>query len=213
MQIDYAKLTTHERYKLLVSTVVPRPIALATTVDLQGVVNAAPFSFFNAVCDEPAAVMMCVNAVPGALKDTARNIRDTGEFVVNLVDEAIASAMNICAVDFPPEVDELKEAGLTAAPSVKVRPPRIVESPVSFECRRLANLELGIGRNLVVGEVLTAHIRDELIDAEKLRVHTEKMRLIGRMHGTGWYARTTDLFEMPRLSLDEFRQMKAAAED
>lgn len=213
MQIDYAKLTTHERYKLMVSTITPRPIALATTVDLQGVVNAAPFSFFNAVCDEPPAVVVGVNAVPGAVKDTGRNIRDTGEFVVNLVDEAIANAMNICAVEFPPEVDELKEAGLTPAPSAKVRPPRILEAPVSFECRRIANLELGVGRNLVVGEVLVAHIRDELLDAEKLRVHTEKMRLIGRMHGTGWYARTTDLFEMPRISLDEYRQRKAAADD
>lgn len=214
MQIDYATLSVHERYKLMVSTIVPRPIALATTVDLKGVVNAAPFSFFNAVCDDPAAVIISVNADPGKVKDTGRNIRDTGQFVVNLVNEPIAEAMNICAIDFPPEVDELKKAGLTAMPSIKVKPPYIAEAPVSFECERIATIELGIGRNLVVGKVLFMHIKDEFIDAEKLRVRTEKIGMVGRMHGTGSYVRTHDHFEIPRMSVAEFEaRSRVAAND
>lgn len=214
MQIDYATLSVHERYKLMVSTIVPRPIALATTIDLQGVVNAAPFSFFNAVCDDPAAVIMSVNADPGKVKDTARNIRDTGQFVVNLVNEAIAEAMNVCAVDFPPGVDELRKAGLTALPSAKVKPPYIAEAPVSFECERIANIELGVGRNLVVGKILFMHIKDEFIDAGKLRVHTERIGMVGRMHGTGSYVRTTDRFEIPRMTVAEFEgRNRSAAND
>lgn len=198
--IDFAALNPHEGYKLLVGTVTPRPIALATTIDTKGVVNAAPFSFFNAFSDDPPALAMGVNSNDlQPAKDTARNIRETGEFVVNLVDQAIAPKMNICAIDFPPDVDELKEAGLTAVPSVKVKPPRIAESPVSFECVRLATVEIGIGRNLVLGRVVHMHIRDELIDMTKLHIRTDKLDLIGRMHGRGWYARTTDLFEMPRI--------------
>src|SRR5206468_7624673 len=138
-----------DAYKLLVSTVVPRPIALATTVDLQGRINAAPFSFFNAVSSVPPVVVLGIspgdpnNELGDGYKDTERNIRDTGEFVVNLVDEALAEQMNICAVDFPLGVGELEKAELTALPSVGVAPPRIAQAPVSFECRRITGLSLG----------------------------------------------------------------------
>jgi flavin reductase (DIM6/NTAB) family NADH-FMN oxidoreductase RutF len=207
MHFDLAKMATTDAYKLLVSTVVPRPIALATTIDGEGRVNAAPFSFFNAVSSVPPVVVLGIS--PGVngddgYKDTERNIRDTGEFVVNLVDEALAERMNICAVDFPRAIGELQMAELTPVPSAEIRPPRILESPVSFECRRITGLSLGPRSVLEVGRVIHIHIRDDLVDPEKYYVATEKMRLIGRMHGRGWYARTSDLFLMDRLSLEEW---------
>jgi flavin reductase (DIM6/NTAB) family NADH-FMN oxidoreductase RutF len=207
MHFDLAQIPTTEAYKLLVSTVVPRPIALATTIDSAGRVNAAPFSFFNAVSSVPPVVVLGIS--PGGAggdgyKDTARNIRESGEFVVNLVDEAIAERMNICAVDFPAEIGELDQAELTALPSAGVRPPRIAQSPVSFECRRITGLSLGPRSTLEIGRVIHIHIRDDLIDPARFYVHTEKLGLIGRMHGRGWYARTTDLFLMDRLSLDDW---------
>ena len=183
---------------------VPRPIALATTVDGAGRVNAAPFSFFNAVSSVPPVVVLGISpgdASGDGYKDTERNIHDSGEFVVNLVDEALAERMNICAVDFPASIGELEKAELTPLPSVGVRPPRIAQSPVSFECRRITGLSLGPRSTLEVGRVIHMHIRDDLVDPAKTYVHTEKMRLIGRMHGRGWYARTTDLFLMDRLDL------------
>lgn len=211
MHFDVAAIPAADAYKLLVSTVVPRPIALATTVDAEGRVNAAPFSFFNAVSSVPPVVVLGISpADPDApngadgYKDTERNIRETGEFVINLVDEALAERMNICAVDFPTAVGELEFAQLGAVPSIGVRPPRIAESPVSFECTRITGLSLGARSTLEVGRVVHIHIRDDLVDTERLYVAAEKMRLIGRMHGRGWYARTSDLFLMNRMSYAEW---------
>ena len=208
MHFDLAQIPPSEAYKLLVGTVVPRPIALATTVDLKGRVNAAPFSFFNAVSSIPPVVVLGIS--PGATeadgyKDTERNIRDTGEFVVNLVDEELAERMNICAVDFPTEIGELEVAKLTEVPSVGVKPPRIAESPVSFECKRITGLSLGGNSTMEVGRVIHIHIRDDLMDMEKLYVKTDKIGLIGRMHGRGWYARTSDLFLMDRMTFAEWQ--------
>jgi flavin reductase (DIM6/NTAB) family NADH-FMN oxidoreductase RutF len=211
MHFDLAAIPEREAYKLLVSTVVPRPIALATTVDAAGRVNAAPFSFFNAVSSRPPVVVLGISPGEGTddgYKDTERNIRDSGEFVVNLVDEAIAERMNICAVDFPSAVGELDHARLTAVPSVGIRPPRIKESPVSFECRRITGLSLGARSTLEVGRVIHIHIRDDLVDPERYYVATDKMRLVGRMHGRGWYARTSDLFLMDRISFAEWQDGK-----
>ena len=212
MHFDLAAIPPTEGYKLLVSTVVPRPIALATTVNAAGQINAAPFSFFNAVSSNPPVVVLGISPGDPALnpgfegyKDTERNIRDTGEFVVNLVDEALAERMNVCAVDFPREVEELNEAKLTAVASVGVKPPRIAEAPVSFECQRITGLSLGPRSTLEVGRVIHIHIRDDLVDPQKYYVATEKMRLVGRMHGRGWYARTSDLFLMDRISLGEWK--------
>jgi flavin reductase (DIM6/NTAB) family NADH-FMN oxidoreductase RutF len=211
MHFDLAQIPAMDAYKLLVSTVVPRPIALATTVDGSGRVNAAPFSFFNAVSSVPPVVVLGIS--PGAAsedgyKDTERNIRDNGEFVVNLVDEALAERMNICAVDFPAGTGELNAAELTPLPSVGVREPRIAQSPVSFECRRITGVSLGPRSMLEIGRVIHIHIRDDLVDPEKMYVRTEKMRLIGRMHGRGWYARTSDLFLMDRLDLESWEANK-----
>src|SRR5579859_5470144 len=180
MHFDLGKMPTQDGYKLLISTVVPRPIALATTVDPKGNVNAAPFSFFNAMSSDPPVVVLGINGSGPegrGYKDTEQNIRDTGEFVVNLVDEALAERMNICAVDFPTEIGELDIARLTALPSAGVKPPRIAESPVSFECRRMTGLSLGARSVLEVGRVVHIHIRDDLVDPARFYVATDKMRL------------------------------------
>ena len=207
MHFDLAKMPAQDGYKLMISTVVPRPIALATTVDRAGRVNAAPFSFFNAVSSDPPVVVLGINGTgaEGGYKDTEDNIRETGEFVVNLVDEALAERMNICAVDFPHEIAELEVAKLTEVPSVEVKAPRIAESPVSFECKRITGLSLGGNSTMEVGRVIHIHIRDDLLDMGKLYVKTDQIRLIGRMHGRGWYARTSDLFLMDRMTLAEWQ--------
>ncbi|HEX8237716.1 MAG TPA: flavin reductase family protein [Abditibacteriaceae bacterium] len=204
MQFDMAQLAPRDRYKLLVSTVVPRPIALVTSVDEAGRVNAAPFSFFNVLGSDPPLLVLGIgDRSRDTPKDSAHNIRCSGEFVVNLVDESIAESMNICAVDFPPEISEIEAAGLSTQVSVQVKVPRIAQSPVSFECREVQTME--IGRNRVIfGEVLQMHIRDDLVDAEKLYVHTENLRAVGRMHGAGWYTHTTEIFQIPRLSYEEW---------
>jgi len=208
MHFDLGKMPAQDGYKLLISTVVPRPIALATTVDALGRVNAAPFSFFNAVSSDPPVVVLGINGTGpegGGYKDTEDNIRETGEFVVNLVDEALAERMNICAVDFPTEIAELEIAKLTPVPSAGVKPPRIAESPVSFECKRITGLSLGGNSTMEVGRVIHIHIRDDLIDMEKLYVKTDKIGLVGRMHGRGWYTRTSDLFLMERMTLADWQ--------
>jgi flavin reductase (DIM6/NTAB) family NADH-FMN oxidoreductase RutF len=200
MRFDLSELSATERYKLLGGLVVPRPIALVTTQSLEGRVNAAPFSFFNVFAEEPPLVVLGLGISPvGGSKDTTVNIRDTGEFVINLVDEPIAEAMNLCAIDFPPEISEIEIAGLDLVPSQKVAPPRIAQAPVNLECRRYVTLEAARERYLVVGEVLVAHVRDGLIDPATLRVDRDAYAPIGRLFGGG-YVRTRDRFEMPRLT-------------
>ena len=206
--------TTHENiYKLLVSTVVPRPIAWVTTQDIDGSVNAAPFSFFNAVSGNPPVVAIGIGGRgPGDVKDTGGNIRRTGEFVVNLVSNALAEKMNITAIDFDKQVNELAEAGLHTSPSSRVKPPRIAESPVSFECERLVIVEVGVDRAVILGKVVAIHVADECVmDKDRCYIDTPKLDLIGRMHGAGWYARTTDRFELPRIPVDEWPARKAKA--
>ncbi len=209
MLFDFAQLSSQDRYKLIVSTVVPRPIAWVVSLDLNGRLNAAPYSFFNAFGNDPPVVCIGVGGrAPGEVKDTGANIRSTGQFVVNLVDEASARAMNITAIEFPPEVDEIAEAGLTTLPSLYVRPPRIAESPVAMECERLATVELGNERAIVMGRVLAMHVRDDaVLDAAKCYIDTPKLGLIGRMHGRGWYVRTTDRFELPRIDVADWARL------
>ncbi|ACJ00066.1 flavin reductase family protein [Rhodospirillum centenum] len=204
MRIDLDTLSPRDRYRLVVSAVVPRPIALTTTVDAAGRVNAAPFSFFNVMGgDPPVLVIGTERHADGRPKDTGANIRETGEFVVNLVSEAMAGAMNVCAIPFPPGEDELRRAGLTPVPAACVRPPLIAESPASFECRLMQAVDLGGGGTLNIGRIVSLHIRDEFFDADRRHVRTEAMGLIARMHGSGWYARTGDLFRMERMTYPE----------
>jgi flavin reductase (DIM6/NTAB) family NADH-FMN oxidoreductase RutF len=206
MLFDFAELSEKDRYKLLVSTVVPRPIAWVVTQDAAGHVNAAPYSFFNVFGNEPPVVIIGIGGrKPGDAKDTGHNIRTTGQFVVNLVSEANAPAMVITAIDFPPEVDEIVQAGLTTLPSVHVRPPRIAESPVAMECERMATIDLAADRTLVMGRVLAMHIRDDaVLDRARCYVDTPRLGLVGRLHGAGWYARTDDRFEQPRIKPEDW---------
>lgn len=211
MLFDFAALSADNVYKLLVSTVVPRPIAWVTTLDTEGRVNAAPYSFFNVMGNDPPVVCIGIGPKKGELKDTGTNIRRTGQFVVNLVSEDTAQAMNITAIDVDPGVDELAMAKLTPLDSTTVAPPRIAESPVALECERLAVVELGNGRAVVMGKVLAMHVRDDcVLDPAKCYIDTPRLGLIGRMHGRGWYARTTDRIEIPRISVAEWQAGKAA---
>jgi len=200
MRFDMRDLEPTDRYKLLTGVVVPRPIAWVTTLNEDGSVNAAPFSFFNAMGSDPAVVALGPADRPdGSPKDTALNIRRTGEFVVNLVTEALMPAMNVTAADFPPGADELRAAGLTAAPSEHVRVPRILESPVSLECREATTVMVGRTR-VVLGEVLAVHVPEGLVNLEKYHVNTPALGLVARMGGRGGYVRTTDLVEFPRVT-------------
>ncbi|MCK8783310.1 flavin reductase family protein [Roseomonas sp. NAR14] len=205
MQFDLEQLPARERYKLVVSTVTPRPIAWVVSQDAAGTVNAAPFSFFNAFSDDPVVVAIGVGPrAPGAPKDTGANIKATGEFTVCLVSEETIHGMNITAIDFPPGTDELKEAGLSTVPSLKVRTPRIAESPVAFECVTHQIIPIG-HHDMILGRVVSMYIRDDcVLDPAKNYVDTPKLGLLGRMHGRGWYVRNTDRIEVPRLTVAEW---------
>lgn len=206
MEFDLRALEPKNRYKLLTAIVVPRPIALVTTKNENGTVNAAPFSYFNMMGSDPPIVALGPSWRPdGSAKDTPRNIRATGEFVINLVDENLAQQMNICATDFPPGESEIAAARLELADSICIETPRIAASPAHLECREHCTVEIGRTR-VVLGEVLHISIRDDLVDHEKYYVRSEALGLIGRMHGGGWYVRTSDLFEMPRISYEEWQK-------
>jgi flavin reductase (DIM6/NTAB) family NADH-FMN oxidoreductase RutF len=206
MLFDFADMPTRECYKLLVSTVTPRPIAWVVSMDAKGIINAAPFSFFNAFSGNPPVVGIGMGSHrPGRPRDTRANIAETGQFVVNLVAEENAEAMNITAIEFERGVEELAQAGLTPLTSVRVKPPRIGESPVSLECELIQIIDLGPDSGLVLGRVVAMHIHDDaVIDASKRYIDTPKLKLIGRMHGAGWYVRTSDLFEMPRIAVEQW---------
>lgn len=197
---DFSLLSAEMRYRLLASTVLPRPIAWVVTMSADGVVNAAPYSFFNVFGADRPVVALGILARPESEKDTAANIRATGEFVVNLVPHALVEAMNATCVDAPPEVDEMALAGLSAVPSIGVRPPRIAESPVALECRMTHLLETGPGQLLVVGEVLHAHYAAHVLtgDPARPRVDGLALDLVARMHGPTAYTRTRDLFDLDR---------------
>jgi flavin reductase (DIM6/NTAB) family NADH-FMN oxidoreductase RutF len=210
MLFDFATIGAQNCYKLMISTIVPRPIAWVVTQDPEGRLNAAPFSFFNAFSGDPPIIGIGIGGrrpedAPGTWKDTGANIRATGEFVVNLVPYGAAEQMNVTATEFEASVNELHEAGLTTLPSAKVKPPRIAESPVALECERFTIVELNVDRALVLGRVLAMHVRDDaVLDANRCHIDTPKLDLIGRMHGAGWYSRTTDRFEMPRIKVQDW---------
>ena len=208
MQFDMRALPMGTRYKILCSTITPRPIAWVTTMGRDGDCNAAPYSFFNAVGAEPPLIVLGLLKEPRnrTLKDTAHNIIETGEFVVNLVSEADAETMNECSVDAPRDISEIDYAGSQTVPSITVKPPRIATSPVNFECRKIAALDIGTQQTVIIGEVLMAHVKDEFItDREKVYFDTPAMKLIGRTHGAGWYVRNSDSFKMDRPPFDPER--------
>ncbi len=198
MELDLEHELADRVYPLLASLVTPRPIAFITTLSPDGQINAAPFSFFNLLgADPPILAVAPGDRSDGTPKDTALNIRLTHEFVVNLVDESIAEAMNQCAASLPYGENELLRAGLHSKPSTLVKPPRIAESPVSLECHEWGTLQIG-GNRVVIGLIKRVHVRDELYDPQNHRIHTDRLHLIGRMASPHWYCRTRDRFEMIR---------------
>lgn len=195
MDLDFSTLTEYQRYKLMSSLIVPRPIALVTTVDAAGVVNAAPFSMFNMLGEEPPILMISVNKhADGDMKDTARNILASGEFVVHIADEAIAEQMHACGVRHPPEVSEVEKVGFSTVASNAVRPPRILDAPVAFECRLWEKLETD-SRYIFIGKILWLHARDDLIDLEKHRVRLQNYFPVARF-GASFYINTRDRYAL-----------------
>jgi flavin reductase (DIM6/NTAB) family NADH-FMN oxidoreductase RutF len=203
MIIDPENSDPRNIYRLMTGSVVPRPIAFVSTISADGVRNLAPFSFFTGVCANPPVICFSpmVRGRDGTTKDTLRNIIATREFVVNVVSEELANPMNVCSADFPPEVDEFAESGLTPILCERVKPPRVKESPISMECRLLQIVRVStkpLGGSLVLGEIVRFHLRDDLV--ENFSVNPELLRAIGRMGGST-YSRTTDRFELQRPNL------------
>jgi len=210
LSIDPADCRPRQVYKLMTGIIVPRPVALVSTLDRNGVPNLAPFSFFTGVGSNPPTVLFCpVVRTPGAAafesqtdlrKDTLRNVEETGEFVVNVVSDAIAAAANASAAEVPPEVDEFVLSGLTPQPSQLVRPPRVAESPAQMECKLLQVIYTGHAPGagvIVLGEIVRFHLRSSLV--EDFRVDPAGLDAVGRMAGNTW-ARTRDRLELIRPS-------------
>ena len=207
MQIDPSSNTHADNYKLISNLVVPRPIAWVSTLSPGGAVNLAPFSFFNAIGTDPIYVIFSVGRNDcGEFKDTEKNVRASGEFVVNLVTEELFAAMNISAADFPPELSELDAAGLHTAPSVRIAAPRVAEAQVSLECKLFSTQELG-ANNVFIGEVVMIHVADHLV-GPRLRINN--FAPIGRLGSPSVYCRTTDRFDVPRIDFEQWRKEQTA---
>jgi flavin reductase (DIM6/NTAB) family NADH-FMN oxidoreductase RutF len=199
MNIDPSEHAKADNYKLLTNLVVPRPIAWVTSINESGLINLAPFSFFNAVGSDPLYVVIGVGfKETGQPKDTARNIQTTGDFVVNMVTEDLLEAMNISAADFPAEESELTAANLESATCVRVKTPRLARAQASLECKLFRAEKLGANM-LIIGEVVMFHVDDRLVGP---RMHIDGFAPLGRMGSPATYCRTTDRFELPRLTYD-----------
>ena len=211
MNYDLEKAPRSHAYKLLVGLVAPRPIALITSMDEEGRLNAAPFSAYNYLCTDPPIIGVGVTNRSNEVfvpKDTARNIRRTGEFVVNVVTEDIAKKMNICATDFPEDMNEVDLAGFTTAPSEKVKVPRLAEAHAALECQEFTTMEIGRSR-IILGRVVAIYVEDRFIDPEGPFVKAEELHSIGRMNGLGNYVKTRDAFiTIPRISYAEWKKGK-----
>ncbi|MDZ7908945.1 MAG: flavin reductase family protein [Gemmobacter sp.] len=200
MDFDFTRIAAQDRYRLLTNFIGPRPIALVSTLSEGGQDNAAPMSFFNVFSHDPAIVILGIQTKPdGQEKDTVRNIRRNREFVVNMVDMAIADAMLVCGLGVAPDVDEIALSGLTAAPCEQVAARRVVESPCAMECRveRLIDYER---RVIVLGEVVHMHVRRDCLDAEGRYVDPDRYQPIARLHADN-YITSDRQFEMPSPSL------------
>lgn len=199
MDFDPETLAVRDRYYLLIGTIQPRPIAWVSTVSPDGVPNLAPFSFFTGIAANPMTLCFApVNDRNGRKKDTLLNVEATRQFVVNFATEANAAQMNQTSAPYAYGVSEFEKAGLTALPALKVKPPRVAESPAAFECELVQIVRLGEGPlagNLVIGKVVHVHCDDALYNGGRIR--HQDLKAIGRMEGS-WYARTTDAFELPR---------------
>jgi flavin reductase (DIM6/NTAB) family NADH-FMN oxidoreductase RutF len=213
LNFDFERTPHSAVYKLLIGLIAPRPIALVTSMDEEGRLNAAPFSAFNYFCTDPPIVGIGVtNRVDRAFvpKDTARNIRRTGEFVVNVVTEDIGEKMNICAVDFPEGMNELEFAGFTTVASQSVKPPRIAEAHAALECREHTTLEIGRSR-IILGRVVAIYVEDRYVDPAGPYIKAEELHAIGRMNGLGNYVRTRDAFvKIPRMSYADWKKREGS---
>jgi flavin reductase (DIM6/NTAB) family NADH-FMN oxidoreductase RutF len=198
--LDPRTLSSTAVYKLLISSVVPRPIAWVSSVDADGVANLAPFSYFMAITDEPPTIAFSCSPRAGNRKDTLRNVEATGEFVVNVVDDDRAEQMNLSSGDYPPELDEFALTRLTPAPSVVVKAPRVAEAPISMECKVVRILPVGRA-HLTLGEIVQWHVRDDVYDAPTGRLDMHRLRPVGRLTGN-LYSHIHDIFEMKRPSAD-----------
>ncbi|MCZ8374452.1 MAG: flavin reductase family protein [Beijerinckiaceae bacterium] len=199
----FADVDKATRYKLLSGVIVPRPIAFVTTLNEDGVVNAAPYSFFNVFSDDPPLIVLGLQRKPDrTVKDTTRNIELTGEFVVNMVDEPLAAAMNDAAADFPPGISEPEVLGLALAPSNTTRVPRLAAAPFALECRKTMSLAFNASRELLIGEVTGLHARAGVLDTGTLRVDFAAYRPVGRLFGD-LYTRQTEIFALKRRTPEE----------
>ena len=210
MRFDMSQMAGQDRYKILASSIVPRPIAWIVSMSADGVRNAAPFSFFNMMGSNPPTVALGFLAKEGGLKDTVANILATGELVINLVDEDNAEAMNLTCIDAPAGVDETVLAGLELLPSETVAPPRIASAPVSMECKLLTSVETGPHQVIVIAEINIVHIRDEfVIDAARCYIDTTRLGLVARSHGSGQYLRSGNYFQLTRPVWSDYAEGKA----
>jgi flavin reductase (DIM6/NTAB) family NADH-FMN oxidoreductase RutF len=197
MDLELSSLSALERYKLIIGLVIPRPIGWVSTWSENGVANCAPFSFFNAISEDPPLCILSFNLrSDGALKHTLKNIRRTGEYVVNLADESTANAMHASAREIPESESEFTANGLTPVPAIKVKHPRIGEAAASFECKVERHIAFGPERELVIGEILLVHAREGIIDARTKRVSEDNYRPIGRLFGNR-YCTTRQRFDLP----------------
>ena len=196
MQIDPTALSSRDAYRLMISCIIPRPIAFVTTLSREGVTNLAPFSFFNGVSSDPPVISIAVATKrDGSKKDTWRNAEETGEFVVNVVVPDLMDAVIIGARELPHNVSELELSGLKTAPSAKVKPPRLAESPINLECTLLRIVEVE-ETALILGRVVMVHAKDEILEGG--RVDPRRLTFVGRM-GDDLYCRVNDLFERKRI--------------
>ena len=200
MQIDVATSNVVDVYHHLVSVVTPRPIAWVTTVSANGSVNLAPFSFFNAFGANPPIVVFSPTLKrDGSKKDTLRNVEATGEFVINVVTSSLAEKANLSSKELPPDESEIELTGLHTTPSTKVKPPRLVESPVNLECKVRQIIPCGTGAiaaNLIIGEIVVMHIAEAVFD-EQGKVDPRKLKTVARL-GQEYWCHTSDLFELKR---------------
>jgi len=198
VDLELAQLPAVERYKLLIGLVIPRPIAWVSTWSENGLANCAPFSFFNVISEDPPLCILSFNwRSDGTMKHTLKNIRRTGEFVVNLADEGTANAMHLSATELPEGESEFERYGLTPAPAQRVKHPRIAEAAASLECRVERRINFGPEREMVVGEILLVHARDGIIDPATKRISEELYRPIGRLFANR-YCSTRERFDLPK---------------
>ncbi len=201
MEINPTTISYQSVYKIMTGSILPRPIGWISSIDSNGHPNLAPFSFFNAVCSNPPTVLFCssIRGSDGKTKDTLNNVRATNEFVVNIVTEELLQAMNASSIEAPPDFDEFNYAGLTLSPSVRIKPPRIKESPIHYECKVKQIIEISDqpgGASIVIGSIVHIHVDDGIMFGND-KINLTALKPIGRLMGSG-YCRVTDIIEIER---------------